>query len=1020
MKDLFQNSKCIIKAHILKIVLLIFVVTQLFYTKIIAQDSSRNDSLIHIFYDDTTFTTTEQLDLLISLIDGFTVSNPVKASKYTLSAIELAEKLHDTTKIISLLANYAQNENKQCNYKNANTAYQKAKELVLLYGTENEKAKIYYIIGSNYYDWSDYSSARLFYQMSIDEYEILRNKNGVAKSLRGLSAIASNYGDYELAIGYMQRARNIYIEINEPNSLVRTTLGLGVILENWRKYDKALSYYKQAYKHFKQNNNKQQEINLLLHIGDIFLKQKKYSEAINNFNTALQLETKSPNKKLRSICYSNLGEVYFAINKFDTALEFQRKALVIKYEVGDNQRIAISLLNIGKIYFATNENKLAENSIKECLLLAQSINLKKIEIEALLILSKINNRNNDYKNSYKYLEQYINLKDEVFDEQSQKMINDFSVKYEAQRIEKENELLNQKEAIISLELENEKETKYFTFVFLIFIIIISITLIIFISLRTKQTRKNYSILAKKNKEIIIQKEKLSELNKEFAQNKEQYRSIVENATTGMYQTLPSGEIKFANMSLIKMLGYDNFSELRNINLNKEKRNRQSFIDLLEKRLVISGREDIWIKQDNSIMHVNESAWVVKDDNGNIIHYEGIVEDISKRKEAELALQKSRKELQRINTILNDKNKEFEQAKDEAIAANEIKSLFIANVSHEIRTPMNSIIGFSMLLSNIITDKQQLLHVNAIKSSSKNLLGIINDLLDMSKIQAGEIDIIYEPVSFVNLIESIKQVFNLRFSNKNLKFIVKISEDFPSNIFLDSVRIRQVLINLIGNSIKFTEKGSITLEISAKQKINKKIDLLISISDTGIGVQKEEQEIIFEAFKQAKINTKSREGGTGLGLSISNRLIKLMGGNITLQSTPGVGSKFTILIPNVKIALGKSDVSPRDMIDVDSITSQIIGNEEILINEEIPHLDIDIQTKFVSKFKDQWEILSDNHIINETILFANDLHEFATQNSNPKLAKYCDALLFSLRNFEIDNINKLMSDLGQLFNLNKLK
>jgi PAS domain S-box-containing protein len=1020
---LIERNKLInnkVKGLRIKVSILLLLITILVYPNINAQNLSTKDSLEFGFAKDTTFSTTYQLNLLVDLIDSFARSNPAKANKYALSAIELAEKLSDTSKVVSLLANYAKNENNQCNYENADIAYHKAKNLVLRSGTKTEKAKIYYIIGSNYYDWSDYSLAQEYYQLSIDENNKLGNKYGVAKSLRGLSAIASNYGDYEQAIGYMQRARNIYIEINDPNSLVLTTLGLGVILKNWGNNDKALSYFQQALNHFKENNNKIQEINLLLHIGDIYIKKEEYSKAIYNFNKALELEKKTPNKKLRSICYSNLGEVYFAIREFDTALIFQKKALVIKYEVGDMQRIVISLLNIGKIYFATNNNKLAEENIKECLKLSVSANLKKTEIEALLILSKINQKNHNYKDSYDYLERYVQLKDKVFDEQSQKMINDLSIKYEATRIEKENELLNQKDAIRSLELKNEKETNYFAITFLIFIIIIAITLIIFISLRTNQTRKNYSILAKKNKEIIIQKEKLGELNKEFAQNKEQFRSIVENATTGMYQTLPSGEIKFANLSLIKMLGYNNFNDLENINLNKEKKHRNVFLRLLEEQLVISGREDIWIRQDNSSMYVNESAWVVKDDNGNIIHYEGIVEDISKRKEAEFALKRSQKELQRINAILKDKNNELEITKDEAIAANEIKSLFIANVSHEIRTPMNSIVGFSTLLSNTITDKQQLSHVNAISSSSKNLLAIINDLLDMSKIQADEIDIIYEPVSFLSLIEGVKQVFNLRFSNKNLQFIVKISNDFPSHIFLDNVRIRQVLLNIIGNAIKFTEKGNIILNISSKQNNIKEIDLSISISDTGIGIQKEEQKTIFEAFKQGKINTKNQESGTGLGLSISNRLIKLMGGNMTLESMPGMGSKFTILIPNVKIALGKTDVSPRNIIDIESITSKIIGNDEILINQDIPIVDTNIQEQLNTKFKDRWSLLINNHIVNDTVLFTNELHSFAIQNNNSKLAKYCEALLFSLQNFEVDNINKLMLDLGQIFIINKPK
>jgi hypothetical protein len=146
----------------------------------------------------------------------------------------------------------------------------------------------------------------------------------------------------------------------------------------------------------------------------------------------------------------------------------------------------------------------------------------------------------------------------------------------------------------------------------------------------------------------------------------------------------------------------------------------------------------------------------------------------------------------------------------------------------------------------------------------------------------------------------------------------------------------------------------------------------------------------------------------------------MGGNMTLESMPGMGSKFTILIPNVKIALGKTDVSPRNIIDIESITSKIIGNDEILINQDIPIVDTNIQEQLNTKFKDRWSLLINNHIVNDTVLFTNELHSFAIQNNNSKLAKYCEALLFSLQNFEVDNINKLMLDLGQIFIINKPK
>lgn len=1020
-KHQHNKTQSFCKKAPIKLWLLIAIVPT-FFLSAPAQHVSSNDSLQQLFTTDTTFSTEERLNLAISLIDIFTGSNAEKADSYTLSAIDLARQMNDTAKVVSLWIRYAKSKSGQCNYGDADKAYRTAKATILKTGTVKEKANIHYMLGVNYYNWSKYNKSRHHHEMAIDGYETIRDKKGIARSLSGLSAIASNFGEYELAIGHMQRARDIYIEIDDPKSLARTTLGLGVILESWGKTDRALAYYKQAHAHFKEENNTVQEVNLLLHIGNIFLKQDDFAKAMDYFNRAINLESKANNKRLLSIGYSNMGEAYFAMKEYDTALYFQEKALAIKYEVGDKKRIAISLLNIGEIYFAINNNKLAEENILQCLQLSKETSLKEIEMKSLLMLSKINEKELDHQKANDYLKQYIKLNDEVFDSKSQAMINDLSVKYEAKRIEKENEILKQDDAIKTLELEREKDTTFFTTVFLVFVVIIALTIIFFINSRVKQSRKNYSVLAKKNKEIIDQKENLGILNEELYSSREQYRSIVENATIGMYQTLPNGKIKFANKSLVNMLGYNRLQELQQLNLNKEKNDRQAFIDILEEQQIISGREDIWNRKDGTCMFVNESAWLVKDNNGQTMHYEGIVEDISKRKEAETALKKSEKELQSINNALEEKNKEFERAKNEAIAANEIKSQFLANVSHEIRTPMNSIIGFSELLSNIVTDKKQLSHINAIKLSSKSLLTLINDILDLSKIQAGEVEIVNEPMSFSSVIQNIEQVFRLRFVEKKLHFTANINNNVPQHVFLDRARIRQVLFNLIGNSIKFTNKGSITLEITGKPKSKDTIDLSISIADTGIGISKSDRETIFEAFKQSKFLHEKSYGGTGLGLSISKRLVEAMGGKIELESQPGKGSKFTIMIPNVEKAtdanITKASWTQKPPADTKTTETTMLADMPTTVADGILDLDDKIRIELITKFKHKWKVLNDNHVINETVLFAADMLSFAKRKNNPALVGFCETLLFYLNNFDIENIDKMMAALGLIINTGK--
>lgn len=999
---------------LLLVILYVFVISSVSTS----QSVSGYDSLETIFSRDTVFSLEERLKLSVSLIDIFSKSNIKKANSYNLSAVNLAEQLNDTSKIISLLIRYADSKSEQCLYQDADEAYQQAKDVIQKSDSQKDKATIYYLLGSNYYDWSKYSESLKYYNLAISEYMQLGDKKGIANSLIGLSAITSSYGDYESSIGYMQRARDIYIEIEDPKNLASTNLGLGVILENWGKIDRALVYYKQAYSHFKNENDKIQQINLLLHIGDVFLKQNKFENAMDYYNQAIVMEHEAPNKKLLSICYSNLGEVYFAIKKYEKALSFQERALKLKYEVGDKKRIAISLLSIGKIYFAINENNLAEGYILQCIQISRSIGLKEVELEALIILSRINAAMYDYEGAYNYLRQYHELNDEVFDLKSQEMVNDLSVKYESERIEKENEILRQKDAITTLKLEREIDTKYFTIIFLVFIIIIAFTIIFFINSRTKQSKRNYAVLAKKNKEIIKQKEELSKLNDQLTYSREQYRSIVENATIGMYKTLQDGKILFANNTLIKMLGFNEMEELKSINLNDENRDRSSFISLLEEQNIISGREDIWTRRDGSRMYVNESAWVVKDVVGKTLHFEGIVEDISKRKEVERALIDSREELQSVNNTLEEKNRELEITKNEAIAANEIKSQFIANISHEIRTPMNSIIGFSDLLLGIVSEKVQLSYVDAIKSSSKSLLTLINDLLDISKIQAGEIDIIYDAMSFSDVIQDIEQTFKLQFISKKLNFISKIDNNVPEKVFLDNVRIRQILFNIIGNSIKFTDDGSITLEISSKKCKKDTYNVVITITDTGIGILESEQETVFEAFKQSKSVREKSYGGTGLGLSISKRLVEAMGGKIELYSNLGQGSRFSIYFSNVSIAPTDVAVSKKNTQGITKLILNRIDEDQAITNINIDELDDKIISEMVNKFKQKWVLLNNHRIINDILIFTEELNLFAKRKKSPLLIKYSEMLLFSLQNFDIDNINKLMMEFELILNPDK--
>ncbi len=276
---------------------------------------------------------------------------------------------------------------------------------------------------------------------------------------------------------------------------------------------------------------------------------------------------------------------------------------------------------------------------------------------------------------------------------------------------------------------------------------------------------------------------------------------------------------------------------------------------------------------------------------------------------------------------------MELAKIHAQAANASKTEFLANMSHEIRTPMNAILGFSELLKEELDGfEKHKDYIDGIINSGKGLLDLINDILDLSKIESGKLDIIYEPINPKDIIEEIQQIFLIKTDAKGLKFDVTVDPNIPNSMLMDETRLRQVLFNLVGNAIKFTEKGKVEVRLSAKDYIEgSELDILIDVTDSGIGIPADQQEIIFEAFKQQEGQSTRKYGGTGLGLTITKRLVNMMNGNIQLISNVGQGSTFRVTLPKVKIAAVSND---KKSVQVDEISSITFDYSKILLVEDV--------------------------------------------------------------------------------------
>lgn len=414
--------------------------------------------------------------------------------------------------------------------------------------------------------------------------------------------------------------------------------------------------------------------------------------------------------------------------------------------------------------------------------------------------------------------------------------------------------------------------------------------------------------------------RLKELEKQEAlrQSELKFRNIFKNSVQGIYQSLPEGRFLMANRAMAEMLGYESPGELcRTIadigrELYVDAEDREQMQTQLRLHGTVRDFETRFYRKDKSIIDVSINALRVDSDGPYPVYYEGIILDITHKKQAEARIQRLNeelelrvaqrtKELAAVNADLTEASFQARRLAREAESANQAKSQFLATMSHEIRTPLNGVIGMTGLLLDTELNPEQLEYAQTARLSAEVLLGIINDILDFSKIEAGKLELETLDFDLRQCLEDIQDILAFKAHEKGLELTSYVAPGVPALLRGDPGRLRQVLVNLMTNAIKFTPAGEVTVRVEPMAESDGRCKLRFAVSDTGIGVPDDRKDLLFKSFSQVDASSTRRFGGTGLGLAISKHLVEMMSGSIGVDSNPGQGSTFWFTVVLAKQA-----------------------------------------------------------------------------------------------------------------------
>lgn len=632
---------------------------------------------------------------------------------------------------------------------------------------------------------------------------------------------------------YIQIAGKLANDSSTINQLALRLDRYGVNLRNDGNYVSALKFHNRAKDIAKGINNINLNSIIFNNIGVVYRRLDDYQSALTNHLEALSLAEQTRNLKSQAIAINSIGNIQMMIGNLDESLENFKQSLIIEQKLDDLLGVAINLNNIGNVYLVKDDY----NKALEYFLLSLDVNNEIHSQRGVAICyTDIGKVYKLWGNISKSLSYYL-------------------------------------DALVINKAIADKYNLAYTYI---------------------QVGELYTQMENYEKALSYLEPGIK-LALDIGA-----KSFIVDGYTAMYNiTLAQG--KFINAINYLELSHQYHDSILNINVRKDitrlqikydSERKQDQIELLESNIAIAELDE---KRQYVIILLILSALIIAV--GFVIFLTYYL--YSKNTTNKLLIERNRR-IEEAKTKLDSYSSQLLIAKQEAEKNSKVKSEFLANMSHEIRTPLNSVIGFADILENSLKDPKNINQLSAIKSSARTLLTLINDILDLSKIEAGKFTVDIEPINLEYILEDVVNIFSYRAIEKKIILTTNISPDMPTVIMFNELRLRQILFNLLGNAIKFTEDGEIILEaISKLHDKGNELALTINVNDTGIGICEEDLEDVFEPFHQSRLN--NNDHGTGLGLAITKRLVEMLNGTINLTSREGVGSRFSIYFPKIKIS-----------------------------------------------------------------------------------------------------------------------